>query len=133
MKRWHLKRAPGAEEFGPFTAEELRQLADKGGLSREARVRETEGARWLPPSLIPELDGLLGPSSARLDPSAWPFSAEAITLFCICTPMAGGAMWYAWKEKHPAAAAHAARMAWIAFAGWLAMGCCFGFALVGMR
>jgi len=129
MRRWHLKRAAGGEAFGPLDAAELRLLHGKGGLSAQARLREEGAEAWVPISLVPELSDLFG--SAGDD--VWPFSAGAIAGFCLCTPLAGGAMWYAWKDKHPAAAAHAAKMAWLFLALWVALGCCAVFVLVGNR
>ena len=63
---WYYRFA--GEEFGPFSLDEMREIARTGGIHRQTRVWRTGQSRWLTAEEVPELDAITGGAMRSLVP-----------------------------------------------------------------
>jgi hypothetical protein len=120
VARWYVVRE--TETFGPLTPAELTQLADKGGLQADDRIRATHSDQAVRAGDVPELSHLF--RRADGDEGDSPLPTAAIVAIVFVVPIAGAFMYYAWKDTHPNAARLANGISFAAFALWAMLGCC---------
>jgi hypothetical protein len=63
---WYYRFA--GEEFGPFSLDEMREIARTGDIHRQTRVWRTGQSRWLTAEEVPELDAITGAAMRSLVP-----------------------------------------------------------------